>query len=776
MKFTDGYWRKRPGYTVEHPRVLQEVHIESSKFKYWALTRRVTERGMELDSPMLEVEVEAYARDIVRVQIQRYKGGIEKGPSFQLAKQTELEDVVKQEGSDVHLYAGELTVSLKGAEFPILEFRRNDELLTRSLSKSQGSVEAPDGQRYIHEQLQISVGEKLYGLGEQFGPVVKNGSTVEIWNEDGGTASDLAYKNVPFFLSNKGYGVFVNTPSKIDLEIGSEVTSRTQFSVKGEVLEYFILAGKTPKDVLERYTALTGRPPRVPEWSYGLWLSTSFKTDYSEEVVTNFLEEMSSKDIPVSVLHFDCYWMRPSHWCDFIWDPEVFKDPEGMLERLHEREVKVCVWINPYVAQRSVLFDEGKSKGYLLKDDEGNVKQWDHWQSGMAWVDFTNPDAVVWWKSQLKKLLDQGVDCFKTDFGERVPSEKVRWHNGADPERMHNYYSHLYNKAVFEVISEVKGEEDAILFARSGTTGGQMYPVHWSGDPEPTFLGMAETLRGGLSLGLSGYSYWSHDMGGFEGKPAADVFKRWYPFGMLSSHSRLHGSNSYRVPWLYGEEAEEVARRFTHIKRRLLPYIRACEDEAVNAGTPILRHMLLEFPDDPTVFSLELQYMFGENILVAPVFSDKGEVEYYLPKGEWTSLLTGEVRKQGWHKEVHGYSTLPLYLRPGRSVVVHNRREQGPESKLPEYLVLCGPDAASTGSWGSSRMRAGQHTYSLEYGFTEDGVELTVPDSLRNVSIGVGVLRSEHTHFKTANVIADPLFGEISLADITVVKSSGKEN
>jgi alpha-D-xyloside xylohydrolase len=528
--------------------------------------------------------------------------------------------------------------------------------------------DVPASRAFMHEQLDLGVGELIYGLGERFGPLVKNGQSVEIWNADGGTSSEQAYKSIPFHLSNRGYGVLVNDPGHVSYEVGSEAVERVQFSVSGEVLEYFVIAGPTPKEVLGRYTALTGRPPVVPAWSYGLWLSTSFTTDYDEQTVNSFIDEMAARELPVSVFHFDCFWMREFNWCDFEWDPRVFPDPDGMLARLHEKDLRVSVWINPYIAQRSPLFREAADAGYLVTRPDGSVWQWDLWQAGMGLVDFTNPDATAWYQSHLRRLVDQGVDCFKTDFGERIPTDIV-WADGSDPERMHNLYTQLYNSAVHEVLVDARGAGDAVLFARSATAGGQSMPVHWGGDSTSTYASMAETLRGGLSLAFSGFAFWSHDIGGFEGTPDAGVFKRWTAFGLLGSHSRFHGSNSYRVPWAFDEEAVEVTRRFTQLKMQLMPYLYQHGLDAVRTGVPLMRPMALEFPEDPATGHLDRQYMLGPDLLVAPVLSASGEVEFYLPAGQWTSLLTGEtVTGGGWRREVHDFLSLPLYARPGTAL------------------------------------------------------------------------------------------------------------
>jgi alpha-D-xyloside xylohydrolase len=437
-----------------------------------------------------------------------------------------------------------------------------------------------------------------------------------------------------------------------------------------------VIFGPTPKEVLEKYTALTGRPALPPAWSFGLWLTTSFTTSYDEATVMSFIQGMADRDLPLHVFHFDCFWMKEYHWCNFEWDESRFPEPQAMLKRLKDRGLHISLWINPYIAQRSSLFAEGMQNGYLLKKSNGDVWQTDKWQAGMGIVDFTNPAARQWYGDKLRALIDMGADCFKSDFGERIPTDVVYW-DGSDPAKMHNYYSYLYNKTVFDVLQERRGEGEAILFARSATAGGQRFPVHWGGDCESSFESMAESLRGGLSLGLSGFGFWSHDMGGFEGTPPVAVYKRWLAFGLLSSHSRLHGNQSYRVPWLFDEEASDVLRKFTKLKIRLMPYLFARALEAREKGTPVMRAMLLEFPDDPTCDYLDRQYMLGESLLVAPVFSEDNTVSYYLPSGRWTNFLTGKIiTGPGWQRETHDFMSLPLMVRPNSVIAVGNHEDR----------------------------------------------------------------------------------------------------
>ena len=325
------------------------------------------------------------------------------------------------------------------------------------------------------------------------------------------------------------------------------------------------------------------------------------------------------------------------------------------------------------------MFKEGAERGYFLKRPNGDVWQWDMWQPGIAIVDFTNPEAKKWYQEKLEELVDMGVDCFKTDFGERIPTDAV-YYDGKDAEKMHNYYTYLYNQAVFEVLEKKKGHEEAVVFARSATVGGQKFPVHWGGDCWSNYVSMAESLRGGLSLTSSGFGFWSHDIGGFESQSTPDVYKRWAAFGLLSTHSRLHGSTSYRVPWAYDEESVDVVRFFTKLKLSLMPYLYSGAVATSETGIPMMRSMALEFEEDRNCQYLDKQYMLGDKLLVAPIFDESGEVSYYLPKGRWINYLTGEIAEGGcWREEKHDYLSIPLWVRENSII------QTGVEANRAEY-------------------------------------------------------------------------------------------
>ena len=678
MKFTDGYWQIREGMTPFYAAQAYEVGIESDAVTVYAPTKKLQGRGDTINLPVLTLRFSSPMENVVRVQIIHHKGGRPRKPEFSLYPQPAPQVHIVSDDHAATLLSGQLSVRVQKGENWLVEYMGNDQVLTSSSWRATGFVDTPEG-RYIHEQLSLGVGECVYGLGERFTAFVKNGQVIDMWNQDGGTSSEQSYKNIPFYLTNRGYGIFVNHPEQVSFEVASEKVERVQFSVPGESLEYFVIYGPTPKEILERYTALTGRPALPPAWSFGLWLSTSFTTDYDEKTVSRFIDEMAARDIPLHVFHFDCFWMKEFNWCDLQWDSRFFPDPEGMLSRLKGRGLHICVWINPYIAQRSILFDEAAQKGYLLRKPNGDIWQTDMWQAGMGIVDFTNPEACKWFAEKLRALLKMGVDTFKTDFGERIPTDVV-YHDGSDSIKMHNYYSYLYNKTVFDLLLEECGEGEAIVFARSATASGQQFPVHWGGDSTATFESMAESLRGGLSLGLSGFGFWSHDIGGFEQTASADVYKRWAAFGLLSSHSRLHGSSSYRVPWAYDEEAVSVLSKFTKLKCSLMPYLYHAAIQVHEKGTPILRAMMLEFPDEPACDYLDLQYMLGDSLLVAPVFSHDGSVQYYVPEGRWTNLINGNVIEGPcWVKETHNFMSLPLLARPDTVIPF------GSQTDRPDY-------------------------------------------------------------------------------------------
>ncbi|NNM85750.1 MAG: alpha-xylosidase [Phycisphaerales bacterium] len=648
------------------PSVMKRCYryrVEKHALTVWALDRIGTDGADRFEGVVLELKITSPLPDVLRVRVRHHQpapGGLH---GFDMLATEPAPVEISDHGEFLKFTSGRLTVRLARDDWH-MEFRDGGSVITSAGVGDLAWMQLEGGKRHLMQRLALGVDEVIYGLGERFGPLVKNGQSIAMWNEDGGADSHLAYKNIPFYLSSRGYGVLVNSTGKVDFEVGTERAARVQFSVPGEELDYFVLCGGSMKETLDLYTQLTGRPALPPTWSFGLWLSTSFTTHYNEATILAMVDEMHRHEIPLQVLHFDCFWMKERQWCDFTWDDGAFPDVPGMLRRLKDRGLKICLWINPYISQLSPLFAEGVAGGFFVRRCDGRVYQRDAWQPGMALVDFTNPLAAAWYCRQLERLLTMGVDAFKTDFGEYIPVKDVQFADGSSPSLMHNYYSYLYNKTVFECLERWCGRGNALVFGRSGTAGIQRFPVSWGGDSESTFESMAASLRGGLSFGMSGGAFWSHDIGGFSGNLDATLYKRWIAFGLLSSHSRLHGSGSYRVPWLFDEQAVEVLRHFTLLKLQLMPYLVSLAHEAELHGWPVLRAMALEFPDDLNCRHLDRQYMLGNSLLVAPVFNHGGIAEYYLPSGSWSDLLTGQSIAGGaWQREAVDFMRLPLFLR-----------------------------------------------------------------------------------------------------------------
>lgn len=689
MKFTNGYWLIRPNFQMQYATQAVRVEKRPDALHVLSACRPIHHRGDTLDGGTLDVTFTAPRENIIRVTVTHFAGKRDNAPHFETYEEP-VNAVIEENDETVSFTSGKLTARVqKGENWRVDYVAEDGRVLTSSAFRGMGrALDKDTGKTYMSDSLMLDVGECVYGLGERFAAYVKNGQSIDMWNADGGTASEQTYKNIPFYMTNRGYGVFVEDTSDVSFEVASEKVERVQFSAEGETIVYDVIYGGTPKAVLDGYTALTGRPALMPAWSFGLWLSTSFTTNYDEKTATSFIQGMADRDIPLSVFHFDCFWMKGFNWCDFTWDEETFPDPVGMLKRYHDRGLHLCCWINPYIGQASPLFREGMEHGYLLKKTNGDVWQTDLWQAGMGILDVTNPDARAWYCGYLRKILRMGVDCLKTDFGERIPVRDIAYYDGKDPLHMHNYYSFLYNKMVFDLLKEERGEGEAILFARSATAGSQQFPVHWGGDNSASYVSMAETLRAGLSMSHSGFGFWSHDISGFEQTAPADVYKRWAAFGLLSSHSRLHGSSSYRVPWLFDEESCDVVRKFTRLKCRLMPYLYGAAVEAHEHGTPMMRPMMLEFPGDPACDTLDRQYMMGESLLVAPVFHADSHVDYYLPDGQWTSLLDGRKVQGGhWQKETHDFLSLPLMVRPG-TVLPMGKHDDRPDYDYTDGLEL----------------------------------------------------------------------------------------
>ena len=774
MLFGNGCWLQKEGCACFTPQEVYFENTEVTKVTLCLPTSRIVNRGCTLGGINLTMVITSPAPDVLRVQTYHHLGVKKREPEFELYQKEEQPLTVTSDEEKLTVTSGGLTLEI-GKKNWYMAYRRGNEVITRSAAKDLACMKTDwkgdaydkgDGtETYMRQQLTMGVGELIYGLGERFTAFTKNGQSVAIWNEDGGTSTYQSYKNIPFYISNKGYGVFVNHPEKVEFEIGTEQVTKTAFSVEGGYLDYYLFNGPSMKEVLERYTDLTGKPSLPAPWTFGLWLSTSFTTNYDEETVMSFVDGMLDRGIPLRTFHFDCFWMKEFHWTDFVWDSRVFPDPKGMLSRIKAKGLNICVWINPYIAQESCLFAEGMEKGYFVKRTNGDVWQWDMWQPGMALVDFTNPDACTWYQEKLAGLLDMGVDCFKTDFGERIPVDGIEYFDHSDAKKMHNYYTYLYNKTVYDILEKKRGKGEAVLFARSATVGGQKFPVHWGGDCWSDYESMEESLRGGLSLLMSGFGFWAHDIGGFESTSTPDVYKRWVAFGLLSSHSRLHGSTSYRVPWAYDEEAVDVVRFFTRLKARLMPYLYKTAIQANKTGVPTMRSMVLEFTEDRTCHYVDKQYMLGDSLLVAPIFNEESLADYYLPAGRWTDFFTGEVKKGGrWIQEKHGYLSVPLLVKENSIVAIgaHDDKpdyDYGEDTELRIYEPVAGTTVTET-------------VYGMD-GSEEIKISVTTEEGKISVSVETGKAVSVRLVNRKAKAVENAEM-QVTDKDTVLTKIAGK--
>jgi len=529
------------------------------------------------------------------------------------------------------------------------------------------------GLRWLTARLKPA--EALFGLGEHFGALDRRGQAFASWTVDAfGVRSDRAYKNVPLLLSSEGYAVFFDMTAPIYYDLGQASVTAWQATARADHLRVYLIAGDGIPALIRRYHQLTGRPAVPPDWSFGFWISR-WGYRNREEVMT-VARRMREERIPCDVIHIDPYWMRyhEGHHGDFEWDESAFPDPKGMIEELKALGFKVSLWESPYVPLDSEMRIEGERRSFLMKSrspeggKDGGVALVHGFAKPSAAVDFTNPEAVEWFKAKNERLLKMGVAVMKPDFAEDLPGDSVAY-DGTPTEQLHNLYPLLYQRAVFESTQAVHGY--GLIWGRSGYAGSQRYPVHWGGDPACTFDDMAASLRGALSWILSGAAFASFDMGGFFGipvvtdPPTPELYVRWSQMGLLFSHARAHGHTAPREPWAYGEPALSIFRRYAQLRYRLLPYLYAAA-RRVPDGIPLARPLVYDWPSDPTTYHVDDEYLLGPDLLVAPMFKPRGSRDVYLPAGGWYDYWT-DRRLDGpqWIRYEAELETIPLFVRAG---------------------------------------------------------------------------------------------------------------
>lgn len=545
--------------------------------------------------------------------------------------------------------------------------------------------------------------EAFAGTGERFYKMDLSGHTFQLKNQDGqGVNNRRAYKNIPFYLSSRMYGVFYHTSSHCKLSLADHSTRSVQFLNDQAQLDVFLIGGDMPEEILYGYRCLTGFPPMLPLWSYGVWMSRM--TYFSADEVNTICDRMRAEHYPCDVIHLDTGWFKTDWLCEWKFNEERFPQPENFIRRLKERGYRVSLWQLPYVADDAEQIEEAKANRFIgpltkKQDTEGsNFSALDY----AGTIDFTYPKAVGWYKGLLKKLLDMGVVCIKTDFGENIHMDAAYY--GMTPELLNNLYALLYQKAAYEITKEVTG--DGIVWARAAWAGCQRYPLHWGGDSASTWDGMAGSLKGGLHFGLSGFAFWSHDVPGFHSLPdfmnspvSDDIYVRWTQFGVFSSHIRYHGT-SKREPWSYPAIAS-IVKKWWKLRYALIPYIMEQSEKATRTGYPVLRALIFHHPEDKLCWHIDDEYYFGDDFLVVPVMNSEGYRDVYLPKGEWVNFFTGECFEgECWLKKVDvPLEEMPVYVRRGATIPMYPEEVDCTDEMDLSKSILVKIDDAYRGFW-----------------------------------------------------------------------------
>ena len=565
----------------------------------------------------------------------------------------------------------------------------------------------------VFDSFELAHDEHFYGFGESYTHLDHRGRKVDLWIEEAyGNTSTAAYKRIPFFASSRGYGLFVNTSFPITAHMGDLTGIAYSLIVhRCLALDYYFIYGPSLKEILPRYTQITGQPGMPPKWTFGHWMSRL--TYKSQPEVEQVASELRAHRIPTDVIHIDTGWFTEEASCDLKFDPVKFPDPAGMAQRLHEQGFRISVWQWPNMLAGNPMCEEAQSRDFLVKRSDSKAYYQAGYMDDAGVLDYSNPDMVTWIQDKFRELFRLGVDVIKVDFGEGAPVDGC--YHEYSGYAMHNLYPLLYSQAVFEVTEDFFGQGKAAIWARSAWAGCQRYPIHWSGDGVATWRDLSCTLRSGLSLGLSGFPFWSHDIGGFVGNPTPELYARWVQLGMLSSHARAHGVPP-REPWAYGSQATAVYRRYTELRYRLLPYLYSQAVESVRRSLPLLRALVVEFQDDPTVFAIDDQYLFGDSFLVAPIVDETNRRRVYLPAGDWVDYWTKERVTGGCWLDIEApLEIVPMWVRAGAIVPMGPVQQYVDEKPLdPLTLELYMPDGQGDFTVHDPDRPNNQVTYTLE--------------------------------------------------------------
>ena len=682
-----------------------------------------------------DFEVTHFAQNILRMKLI----GIAEQPDYGIlnAGSENLPLEVSRIADGFRIQAGTMALELLSGPMRI-RFFRGDKLLLQSVTdraitgQLRFSPFAKRDDSWL-VALALANGEPVYGLGEKWAALNRRGQLIHNWNEDATSVnSELSYKNTPFAWSPEGWGLFNNTPSKVTHGVGYPQWSHRSYIIQvfDRALDLFFFAGETPAQLVERYTLLTGRTALPPRWSYGMWMSRAYYL--TQEDVMEAAEKMRAHNIPCDVMLLDGRaWHTMEDRFDFQWDRKRYPDPAGFIKKIRALGIRTNLWEYSYISTRNPLFNELSEKGYLLKNPDGTpyVHRWFPWPYDKSWphlmpsgiIDFTNPDAYNWYRDQHKQLFDIGVSVMKTDYGEAVPETVIAF-NGDKGSRLHNVYTHLYNRCVYEA-AELYSQDEAMIWGRAAWAGGQRYPIQWGGDPQSDWEGLAASIRGGQAWGMSGGPFYAHDIGGFAiGNPEPELYIRWAQAGIMCSHTRFHGLGE-REPWVYGEEAEAIVRRWLAWRYQLIPYLQGCALEASQTGMPVMRSMVLAFPDDSIAWQFDQQYMLGGSLLVAPVVVPGGKARYYLPAGRWYDIFNKKwVEGPGLFEHEVPLDTIPVFGREGTILPL------GPAVQHTGELKA-GLDVEQV--WAFGKLNTGIQLPGLDLRISSEGLIDNLPDEIK---------------------------------------------
>lgn len=625
------------------------------------------------NDPNLPFKIDFVGPRTVRVRIYTSPVIIKEEPSIMLADGQPSVDKswTYSKVGDEHRWSNENgTIAFAQNPFRIVLYDADGRMMTdtRTLSDNDSTQvrvlpfqfirRSSDNRRSINPVFALHPYERIVGCGESSTALNKIGQKLNLFVTDPQSPEtpDM-YKPIPFFMSNRGYGVFMHTSAPVTCDFGWSHAQSMKLYMEDETMDYFFFFGE-PKEILDAYTDLTGKPEMPPVWSFGTWMSRI--SYFSQAEAYDVAENLRKHQIPADVIHLDTGWFTTDWECDYKFDPTRFPDAQKMIDDLLADGFHISLWQLPYFTPHNNYYEELIEKGLYVKNFKGGMPFED------AVLDFSNPETVEWYQDKLAGLLKMGVGAIKVDFGEGAPLNGM-YASGKSGLYEHNLYPLRYNKAVAEITKEIKGEN--IMWARSAWAGSHRYPLHWGGDASNTDIGMAGTLRCGLSIGLSGFSFWSHDIGGFVQSTPEELYRRWLPFGFLTSHTRAHGAPPTE-PWLYNESFTDAFRQSAELKYKLMPYVLEEAEKCVENGLPMLRAMLIEYPDDPAVWQIDDQYFFGSDILVAPLMDSSTERHVYLPEGKWVDYQTRKSYDSGWNTIEAGEIPCIILVRKG-AVIKH---------------------------------------------------------------------------------------------------------